>query len=252
MGADQLQALAHEIASQAIQHTWGYWLILVALLLVANFTGSLIGSYAAKRGEHLAIDADLRRILRQLDQTTRLTENIRSVVSLGEWSERERRTLRRTKLEELLLNAHKTGDWLNSERNRLIFLSGEPELPSPQPLMVMLGRLYFPDLQQQIHDFDSACDQYLLKLFAIQQDIFQAKMDATAAAYAQYHGAPGWETAAAAATLEAQNAVRERRNPELQNVHRVAIEALPVLDGAAAAVMATIVDARAGAETAQQ
>jgi hypothetical protein len=191
MGADQLQALARDIVAQTVQHAWGYWLVVVGLLVVATFVGSLIGSYAAKRGEHAAVDADLKKILGQLEQTTQVTEGIRSVVALGEWSERERRTLRRMKLEELLLNAHKAKDRLDSERNRLVFLTEEPKTPSPQPLMAILGKLYFPDLRQQIYNYDIACDRYDLKLLNIHQELFQVKADATAAALVQFQGGPG-------------------------------------------------------------
>ncbi|MFI4869431.1 MAG: hypothetical protein ACHQDD_08780 [Steroidobacterales bacterium] len=252
MGSDQLQALAREIVSQTIQHTWGYWLVLAVLLLVVNYAGSWLGSFAAKRGEHRAVDADLRRILGQLRQTTRVTEGIRSVVAMGEWSERERRTLRRTKLEELLLTAHKARVWLKSEQDRLVFLSGDRETPSPQPMMVTIGKLYFPDLRQLIFDFDIACDQYHLMLMNINQDLLQAKMAATAEALAQYGADPQWEIAAQHASHTAHTAIRERRNEEILDGNRRTFQALLALDQAAAAVMATIVDAPADAGAGQQ
>jgi hypothetical protein len=94
----QIQQLAHEIANQTAFHNWEYWLTLLAVAFIAAL-GGYFGSYFAKRGEHAANKADLDKILDQVEKTTRMTAGIESVVSLGEWSERERRMLRRVKLD---------------------------------------------------------------------------------------------------------------------------------------------------------
>ncbi len=163
MDDKQVQQLALEVANQSAHHNWEYWLALLGVALIAAAAGYL-GSYFAKRGEYAAADADLKKILRQVDRTTRTTESIKSFISLGEWSERERRTLRRIKLEELMVTAHGARDWLENESRRQVWLSGEPEVKSPLPLLVTLGKLFFPELRDAVFTYQNASSQHRLLL----------------------------------------------------------------------------------------
>jgi hypothetical protein len=159
MNKDQIAALAQAIAHHAVVSTWPYWVVLIGLALINVFFGGFVGAYAAKRGEVRAARADRDAILRELRETTRVTEEIRSSVSLDEWKERERRGVRRAKLEELLLFAHKTRDWL-SEQLDLLDTFEVPETASPLPTLMTLGSLYFPELSERLRAFEAACDAH--------------------------------------------------------------------------------------------
>jgi hypothetical protein len=104
----QIEELARAIANHTVLDAWPYWLAVLALVFLGVVIGSFLGNYAAKRGEVQAARADRKEILDGLRETTKAAEEVRSAVSLGEWTERERRTLRRTKLEETLLLAYRT------------------------------------------------------------------------------------------------------------------------------------------------
>ena len=98
--------------------------------MIATFGGAYLAKYAGRRAEHSADEAALKAILKNVEQTTRLTESIKSVVSLDEWTQRERRLLKRQKLEELLLKANSIYVWLWTTRLRLLSLSGEDFQPA--------------------------------------------------------------------------------------------------------------------------
>jgi hypothetical protein len=235
----QIQKLAQAIADQTVLPDWRYWLILGLIVAVVGAAASYFGSYFSKRGEFKAAKTDRDEILAQLKENTKTTARINSIVSLGEWSERERRTLRRVKLEELMVTAHKARDWMYREQNRLFFSSDDQETVSPLPLMSTLGKLFFPELRMQIFAFDNACDA--LRLFYMQsmQELIAAKIEAISVA--SFGSPPGWEQVAEVRTGQAQIAVRERLNDKFQEGNRKMSVALMELDEAAAAVMAEII-----------
>jgi hypothetical protein len=226
MDHTQIEALAHAIAAQSVLDAWPYWLTLLGLVFLGVVIGSFAGSYAAKRGEVKAARADREEILEGLRETTEAAEEVRSAVSLEEWTERERRALRRTKLEEMLLLAWKVPDWLMEERNRLVFDEGKPQNPSPQSNMMALGSLYFPELNIPLRTFDLACDAYHNGLSETRQAILAARIPRA-----------GDEVA----MLMVANEVRDAHMARLTELFRTLYAALRALDGEAAALMATII-----------
>ncbi|MBV9345914.1 MAG: hypothetical protein JO341_10490 [Gammaproteobacteria bacterium] len=159
MDHTQLEALARAVAAQNAYQQLAYFIALLALSFIGTALGSLIGSYMAKRGEVAAQRAARQEILEGLRQSTKVSEEVKSAVSLREWSARERTALRRTKLEEMMLMACRTHDWLALELSRV----GDPtiaETPSPQPMMMTLGKLYFPQLKDKLRAFEKAADAY--------------------------------------------------------------------------------------------
>jgi hypothetical protein len=242
MDDKQLQLFAHEIANQTAFHNWEYWLTLLAVSFIAAY----LGSYLAKSAEHAANKANLNKILDQLAQTTRMTASIQSVVSLGEWSERERRTLRRVKLEELMVAAHKSSDWIMLEKRRLFFSSDDPETVSPLPLVVTLGKLFFSELREKITEFDRVCADHRAFFNAVQKKLLEAKIRAVEEAMTAGKAAgnwAGWQADSDTRAAQAQMNVRDACSVELQVGDQAVFAALSELDEAAAALMAKIIAA---------
>lgn len=155
----QIVELARAIAGQSVLDAWPYWLLLMLLGFLLSVAGGFIGSYAAKRGEVQAARADQQEILTQLRATTRAAEETRSAVSFGDWTEREHRSLRRMKLEEMMLLAYDTRHWQSREIDR-IYDHTLPELPSPQVKLMVLGKLYFPELRTELWAYERTCNLY--------------------------------------------------------------------------------------------
>lgn len=162
------EALIKEIALQVIQQgllsNWLFYAVLFALSLVSGAIGAYLSKYFGKRGEIAATKADFDEILKQLEKTTKISEEVRSSVSHADWVAREWKTIRRIKLEELVDSAVSVKDWVmdmslaysnilhehefSDERKmenwRIRFSSS----PAEKPLTISM--LYFSDTQTQL------------------------------------------------------------------------------------------------------
>lgn len=98
----QLAELAAEISRQEAYLRWGFWLTLVVLACVAIYAWHFLKGYADKIGDIKAQTDKLPEIQLQLAVATRTTEEIKAEIGQKDWRERERLTLYRTRLEELL------------------------------------------------------------------------------------------------------------------------------------------------------
>jgi hypothetical protein len=222
MPPDQIQKLAQEIVTRGIQTSLAYWLLVASLLLIATFLGSYLSKYAGRRAEHKADEADLKAILKNVEQTTRLAEGIKSVVSLGEWTERERRSLKRQKLEELLLKAYFIYDWLGTARLRLLSLDAGDFQATWWELntVATLGALYFPDLQEPVGRFADGCNNYYKTIWSIHADLLNIP-----------HG-----------KLEARLEAKYKRSSELDETSAEVRESLSALTQRASAVMKGLIE----------
>jgi len=84
MNEQQIQALAHEIINQTILEHWGFWLLVVAIAVIAGAAAVWGGSYFAKRGAVKVAKTDRDEIIAQLRRNARATEAVKSAISLGE------------------------------------------------------------------------------------------------------------------------------------------------------------------------
>lgn len=228
MEQSQIVALAQDIANRSVADAWQYWASLLALGFLACVGAGFFGSWASKRGDVAATRDAQNEILRQLRDTTRVAEETKSVVSLGEWSERERRTLRRSKLEELIILAHKTLDWLSEQTDYLWFDMG-PESRSPGPTMMMLGNLYFPDLRKELLEYEVAWRAHHTFLFKMRQKMLALREKWPAGSDEALKA--GWSLVA-----EGTVAFEERAR-----LHSVADDKLRALNAAAAKKMQEII-----------
>ncbi len=230
MDADLIKSVATQVVDQTILHNWEYWLLVAGFAFLIGCGASYLGSYWSRRGEVKAAKADRREILEQLRETTKTTARINSIVSLGEWTERERHTLRRTKLEEVLIAAHKTLDWLDVEEQRLIWrLKYEDRAsPSPMPIGIALGKLYIPELESALKAFESAAKDYETHLLKVNVLMAEARRAA------KKSGEP--RTAEWRASV-----ARDGTNAELLEKFGVVQAALSALDSEAATLMADII-----------
>lgn len=141
-----IQEIARQIVQQQLQYSWPYVLGLIALSSVFGALSNYGVSYFRKRGETQALKADLEEILRQSKAITSSTEEVKVAISQNAWASREARTIRRAKLEDLILAVDELQEWLRKRRNFIIH-GAEPD-PGPSPLKraVVLAQLYFPEL----------------------------------------------------------------------------------------------------------
>lgn len=150
MQPDLVRQFVEALFNEQLATNWRFYLLVGGVTLLANIFWVFATPYIKKRSETLATKADLDELLRQVEKTTRVTEEVRASVSQMEWVSREWRTLRRIKLEELLTAAYRHDFWLQKLRDKFIYDKDVDEVPEPYSQMQLLMSLYFPELEQEV------------------------------------------------------------------------------------------------------
>lgn len=147
----QLTELAAQISRQEAYQHWAYWLTLAALVLVGLYVWHFLKSYADKVADIKAQTDKLPEIKAQLAETTRTTEEIKAEVSQKDWRDRERLTLYRTRLEELLGAAFDVNR--EAQRQTTIGAHANEVLQAdviPLNRMRVIASLYFKQLRPDV------------------------------------------------------------------------------------------------------
>jgi hypothetical protein len=142
-----LQQLAQEISRQTVINNWQFYAVLLALSFLGATLGPYVKARLTKRGEIAATAAQADEILEQLRKTTATAKSVELSLSRGDWIQREKNSLKRTKLEQLIVAGYAISDWLSNDNKQA--LRGEPPVDTcPINEFVMLSTLYFPELKE--------------------------------------------------------------------------------------------------------
>ncbi|MBS0467197.1 MAG: hypothetical protein JSS31_11035 [Proteobacteria bacterium] len=180
MTETMMREIAEQIAKEQFFLQWPVYALMLAVALVVGVGAAYLGAYARKRGESFATKTDFDELLAQLKITTAVAEEVKVSMSHADWAARERRTLLRLKLEELLQAVHELQLWQDDERAKRIFDSAKNPGPSPLPKVELLTGLYFPELETMVYDFCQSHRQMSITLFKSQQELFVAEKDVAA------------------------------------------------------------------------
>ena len=156
MDTEPVKAIAAQISQDEFVVNWKFHLLSLLLIFVASGLGSLATSYFKSRGKHLATKADFDSLLTQLKTTTSVAEKIKAEVSREDWTLREIKTLRRLKLEELMIAVLDTQNWLEKERSYVLYGGATNTEREPATRAKLISALYFPEMQQEIGAFYAA------------------------------------------------------------------------------------------------
>jgi hypothetical protein len=141
-----IREIAEKIAHEQLIAQWPIYLLMAAISLIIGFLAPLLNGYAKKRGETLATKADFEELLTQLKTTTAVAEEVKVQVSHADWAAREYKTIRRSKLEELLQTIHEAEEWLYKYQDFHLYERAEPT-GSLLPKIERLSGLYFAELK---------------------------------------------------------------------------------------------------------
>ncbi|HEY6898381.1 MAG TPA: hypothetical protein VI279_14065 [Rhodocyclaceae bacterium] len=217
------EALIREIANQILREVliqnWLTYAILAALLVISGAVSAYGANYLRKRAETYATKADFDELLRQLRATTAAAESVRSEIAKADWAEREWKTLRRVKLEELLTAMHAATHHLDTEQNARFFDEELPTDASPIWKVEALSSLYFPELSLQASAFSLMFAQYRSWVIDVQAQLSTAGND------------PG-----------KRQAVFDIRFPEMKELHPKLLAAAQLLTASASRLMRVVAD----------
>jgi hypothetical protein len=156
MDKSSIEAIAKAIASEQMNSMWYIYLLMLLITIVGSFVGSILLSYAKKKGEIKAISAHFETLQKQLKLNTKITEEIKVEVNHSDWLKREWKALRQKKLEELLQNVYQADHWQKTNKDATLFGSGKDPGSSPKASVKFLSALYFPELKSEIEDLIEA------------------------------------------------------------------------------------------------
>lgn len=141
-----LKELARLIVQEELLGNVWFYLVLLTLMVVGAMFSAFIRSYGSEQGKFRSIQENFDQVKEQLAQTTFTAKTIEMALAHNDWSIREYKTLRRQKLEELMLALYETRSWLaRSITASHESVSFEPT-DSPVDKLDMLATLYFPEL----------------------------------------------------------------------------------------------------------
>lgn len=157
MDFNHVETLVRQIVEAQLLYNWRYYGVLLGVVIIGGAAVSFVAPYLKTRGQSFATKADFDRLLDQLVQTTEVTEKIRSAVSLDDWKAKELKSLRRMKLEELLLAVYECEHWLNLHGDQKLFGQKLDLAPDPKAKVATLAMLYFPEISMlEFNDAQSA------------------------------------------------------------------------------------------------
>lgn len=169
--ADIQRQLAEDISKGLVLDNWLYWVVLMLLFFLASAAGAYFGAYFRKRGETAATKADADDIRERLKQLTTDAVEIKSQIAQVDWIERERLTIRRTKLEECISALFDDSDWLDTYTKANIFDGSPPDRSEPIERVDMLITLYFPELASEKSIAYEAHKKLCILLLEVRQDL---------------------------------------------------------------------------------
>ena len=172
MSEDKVRELASKILHNQLFSDWPLYLFMLAIVIVGNLVSNFLSSYGKKRGEALATKADFAQLLKQVEQTTSVTEEIKSKVNHADWATREFKVLKHIKLEELIQAIHEAEDWIDAFRNHKLFDESDPGtclIPKISRLVV----LYFPELDDRIRDYKLAYSEMISAILDTKKKILE-------------------------------------------------------------------------------
>ena len=164
-----IREIAETVVREQLLENWKFYLLLLAITLVATVGSAFLTNYIRKRAETYASKADLLELVRQLEATTKAAEEVKTAISHADWSTREWKSLRRTKLEELLTTVYDVRHWLDVDMNVRFFNEKKTEAKSPIWKLEVVSRLYFPELHEETRELSLVYTQYTHWMLSIQE-----------------------------------------------------------------------------------
>lgn len=158
MSPEQLKELASALAKAEVLTDWKFYAMWAAVTLLSAAAGAYLGSYWKKRGEHAATKADFDELIKQLKATTEAAEGVRTQLAHEDWAQREWKTLRRTKGEELIEEANRAQEAFKKQGAQYLF----SEITLTEQLgrrVYTLSLLYFPEALIPSIQFAALLDQ---------------------------------------------------------------------------------------------
>ncbi|AOS83296.1 hypothetical protein BIU88_03545 [Chlorobaculum limnaeum] len=157
-------SLTHNIANDIIQgkisYNINFYIIFFLISLSATAAFSFFSGLFQKKGEQTATKADLNNLVKQIEATTKAQEEIKTSIAHLDWSQREWKKLRITKLEELTTSLYKYRNEISLLYKKLsndkIDIKNKKQIVNNPPRWngIVIATLFFPELKDKVYQLD--------------------------------------------------------------------------------------------------
>ena len=149
MDKEIIEKVVNDIINNTFFLSWDFYFLYLALIFIVSSASFFLASYFAQRGKNFATKTDFDNLKDQLATTTKIAEEIKTNISHDDWMIKEYKTLRRVKLEDLLLSVSEVDVWF--EKLKTYSFNGEDfNETSPMYKVRVLACLYFEDLAEEL------------------------------------------------------------------------------------------------------
>jgi hypothetical protein len=156
MSETLVREIATKIFEETILHNIYFYLIFLVVSIIGGAISTFTKGLLQKKGEQFATKTDLNDLIEQIKKTTQAQEEIKTSISHIDWSNREWKKIRITKLEELLDSINTYRD--EALRFQTIMMSGNLDDKKtatntpPKWTNNIIASLYFPELENKVSE----------------------------------------------------------------------------------------------------
>ncbi|WP_024298167.1 hypothetical protein [Methylomicrobium lacus] len=170
-----VKQVTEQIVNEQILFNLNHYLILLLLIFLTSASTSYLTSYFRKRGENFATKSDFQDLLNQVKAQTKITEEVKTAVNHKDWASKERKTLSRIKLEELMSSIYDIYPWHNKKVNDIFKMDQDSLSQNPLYKSRMIIILYFPELLSELDLFTKSVGDFEMWTTRIHEEIAKAK-----------------------------------------------------------------------------
>jgi hypothetical protein len=115
MKEEHIDKIIEALMNATFLDDWYFYVLLFSVSLIGAWLGSYIKSSVAEKAKYKAIEANLEIIKKQVSETTKTSEQIKTAIEHGNWRKKELEILKRQKLEQYYAHVALISESLGNE-----------------------------------------------------------------------------------------------------------------------------------------
>ena len=177
MDTEIIERVVNDVINNSFVMSWKFYVLYALTNFVVAGGAAYLAAYFAERGKNFATKTDFDELKTQLAINIKITEKIKTNISHVDWVLKENKTLKRVKLEELLLALYEVETWLDNYKRAQLYYDEEFKQKSPMFKVEVLAKLYFGDLAVEIRNYKKLYSVLTMTLMTAKQELLNLKSD---------------------------------------------------------------------------
>jgi hypothetical protein len=177
MDKEIIERVVNDVINNSFVMSWKFYVLYALTTFVVACGAAYLAAYWAERGKNFATKTDFDELKKHLAINTKIAEEIKTNISHEDWVLKENKTLKRVKLEELLLALYEVETWLDNYRAAQLYYDEEFKQKSPMFKVEVLANLYFEDLAVEIRNYKVLYRVLTMTLMTAKQELLDLKSE---------------------------------------------------------------------------